>query len=160
MATAADDWDWWRRMLSWPKERGKEQASKSPFSLLFEPISPSSLNVYLTSSPSSPLFPPISPSSQMDFWGHFSLLPILFLPPPKSTFNHIKFAANFQNTEPLLSTLLNDNTYLCFVCERWDAFDYTHAWMSEVDHMATCQWTIEKKIFRDPDRNQTHNLAH
>ena len=71
-------------------KRGEEQGSKSPFSLLselispssllFEPISPSSLNVYLTFSPSSLLFPPISPSSQL-FLGHFSLLPILFLPP-------------------------------------------------------------------------------
>ena len=71
--------------------RGEEQGSKSPFSPLFEPISPSSplfepispssLNVYLTFSPSSLLFPPISPSSQL-FLGHFSLLPILFLPPP------------------------------------------------------------------------------
>jgi len=60
--------------------RGEEQGSKSPFSLLSEPISPSSLNVYLTFSPSSLLFPPISPSSQL-FLGHFSLLPILFLPP-------------------------------------------------------------------------------
>ena len=62
--------------------RGEEQGSKSPFSLLFEPISPSSLNVYLTCSPSSLLFPPISRSSQL-FLGHFSLLPILFLPPLK-----------------------------------------------------------------------------
>ena len=61
-------------------QRGEEQGSKSPSSLLFEPISPSSLNVYLTFSPSSLLFPPISPSSQL-FSGHFSLLPILFLPP-------------------------------------------------------------------------------
>ena len=65
--------------------RGEEQRSKSPSSLLFEPISPSSLNVYLTFSPSSLLFPPISPSSQL-FLGHFSLLPILFLPPHTSTF--------------------------------------------------------------------------
>ena len=66
--------------------RGEEQGSKSPFSLLsepispssllFEPISPSSLNVYLTFSPSSLLFPP----SSQRFLGHFSLLPILFLP--------------------------------------------------------------------------------
>ena len=46
----------------------------------FEPISPSSLNGYVSFSPSSLLFPPISPSAQL-FWGHFSLLPILFLPP-------------------------------------------------------------------------------
>ena len=44
-------------------KRGEEQGSKSPFSLLSEPISPSSLDVYLTFSPSSQLFP-------------------LFLPPP------------------------------------------------------------------------------
>ena len=66
--------------------RGEEQGSKSPFSLLsepislssllFEPISPSSLNVYLTFSPSSLLFPP----SSQRFLGHFSLLPILFFP--------------------------------------------------------------------------------
>ena len=71
----------WRRV---------EQGGKSPFSLLSEPISPSSLlfepisssslNVYFSFSPSSLLFPPISPSSQL-FLGHFSLLPILFLPP-------------------------------------------------------------------------------
>ena len=36
-----------------------------------EPISPSSLNGYVSFSPSSQLF-----------GGHFSLLPILFLPPP------------------------------------------------------------------------------
>ena len=47
----------------------------------FEPISPSSLNGYVSFSPSSLLFPPISPSSHF-FLGHFSLLPILFLPPP------------------------------------------------------------------------------
>ena len=49
--------------------RGEEQGSKSLSSLLFEPISPSSLNVYLKFSPSS-----------QHLWGHFSLLPILFLP--------------------------------------------------------------------------------
>ena len=52
----------------------------SPSSLLFEPISPSSLNVSFSFSPSSLLFPPISPSSQL-YLGHFSILPILFLPP-------------------------------------------------------------------------------
>ena len=36
----------------------------------FEPVSPSSLNGYVSFSPSSQLF-----------WGHFFLLPILFLPP-------------------------------------------------------------------------------
>ena len=36
---------------------GEEQGSKSPSSLLFEPISPSSLNVYLTFSPSSLIIP-------------------------------------------------------------------------------------------------------
>ena len=46
----------------------------------FEPISTSSLNGYFSFSPFSLLFPPISPSSQL-FLGHFSLLPILFLPP-------------------------------------------------------------------------------
>ena len=51
----------------------------------FEPISPSSLNGYVSFSPSSLLFPPISPSSQL-FLGHFSLLPILFLPPPSNLF--------------------------------------------------------------------------
>ena len=49
--------------------RGEEQGGKSPFSLLSEPISPSSLNGYVSFSPSSQLF-----------LGHFSLLPILFLP--------------------------------------------------------------------------------
>ena len=44
-------------------QEGEEQGSKSLFSLLSEPISPTSLNVYLTFSPSSLLFPPISPSS-------------------------------------------------------------------------------------------------
>ena len=61
-------------------EGGGEQGGKSPFSLLSEPISPSSLNGYVSFSPSSLLFPLISPSSQL-FLGHFSLLPILFLPP-------------------------------------------------------------------------------
>ena len=46
----------------------------------FEPISPSSLNGYVSFSPFSLLFPHIFPSSQL-FLGHFSLLPILFLPP-------------------------------------------------------------------------------
>ena len=59
---------------------GEEQGSKSPFSLLFEPISPSSLNVYLTFFPSSLLFPPISPSSQL-FLGPF-LPPPYSVPPP------------------------------------------------------------------------------
>ena len=73
--------------------RGGEQGGKSSFSLLSEPISPSSLlfepislsslNGYVSFSPPSLLFPPISPSSQL-FLGHFSLLPILFLPPHKS----------------------------------------------------------------------------
>ena len=58
---------------------GGAQGGKSPFSLLSEPISPSSLNGYVSFSPSSLLFPPISPSSQLCL-GHFSLLPILFLP--------------------------------------------------------------------------------
>ena len=52
----------------------------SPSSLLFEPISSSSLNVNFSFSPSSLLSPPISPSSQLCL-GHFSLLPIVFLPP-------------------------------------------------------------------------------
>ena len=69
--------------------RGKEQGSKSrfsllsepisPSSLLSEPISPSSLNVYLTVSPSSLLFPLFLPPPNF-FLGHFSLLPILFPP--------------------------------------------------------------------------------
>ena len=71
-------------------KREVEQGGKSPFSLLsepispssllFEPISPSSLKINISFSPSSLLFPPISPSSQL-YLGHFSLLPILFLPP-------------------------------------------------------------------------------
>ena len=70
--------------------RGVEQGGKSPFSLLsetispssllFEPISLSSLNASFSFSPSSLLFPPISPFSQI-YLGHFSLLPILFLSP-------------------------------------------------------------------------------
>ena len=52
-----------------------------PPTYFLEPISPSSLNGYVSFSPFSLLFPPISPSSQL-FLGHFSLLPILFLPPP------------------------------------------------------------------------------
>ena len=76
------------------KWRGEEQGSNFSFSLLSEPISLSSLlfisssrSIQLNSpysqlffSPSSLLFAPISPSSQL-FLGHFSLLPILFLPP-------------------------------------------------------------------------------
>ena len=50
----------------------------------FEPISHSSLNDHVSFSSSSLLFPPISPSSQL-FLGHFSLLPILFLPPLERT---------------------------------------------------------------------------
>ena len=75
----------------WSFKRGVEQGGgKSPFSLLsepispsfllLEPISPSSLNASFSFSPSSLLFPPISPSSQLCL-GHFSLLPVLFLPP-------------------------------------------------------------------------------
>ena len=77
--------------------RGEEQGSKSPFSLLFEPISPSAL-LFISSSRSTqfnspysqPFFslssllsPPIFPSSQL-FLDHFSLLPILFLSPLQS----------------------------------------------------------------------------
>ena len=51
-----------------------------PTPYFFEPISPSSLNGYVSFSPSSLLFPPISPSSQLCLV-HFFLLPILFLPP-------------------------------------------------------------------------------
>ena len=68
--------------------RGEEQGSKSPFSLLSEPISPSSLNVYLTFSPSSQLF-----------LGHFSLLPILFLPPPFALWRAIM--TSWFSPEPL-----------------------------------------------------------
>ena len=99
-----------------PLLRGEEQGSKSPFSLLSEPISPSSLlfepislsslNVYLTFSPSSILFPPISPSSQL-FLGHFSLLPILFLPP--------LYLTSCQNTATRdYSCLLSQLNYSCF----------------------------------------------
>ena len=59
----------------WPEEGGTGWQIS-----LFEPISPSSLKVYFSFSPSSLLVPPISPSSQL-FLDHFSLLPILFLPP-------------------------------------------------------------------------------
>ena len=80
------------------KGGGEEQGSKSPFSLLSEPISPSSL-LFISSSRSIqfnspfsqlfffslfPTFPPISPSFQLSL-GHFSLLPILFLPPLKGS---------------------------------------------------------------------------
>ena len=82
----------WSHETPYPsRKRGVEQGGKSPFSLLsepispssllFEPISPSSLNVNFSFSPSSLLFPHISPYSQLCL-GHFSLLPILFLPPP------------------------------------------------------------------------------
>ena len=54
-----------------------------PPPFFFEPISPSSLNSYVSFSPSSLLFPLISPSSHL-FLGHFSLLPNLFLHPLKS----------------------------------------------------------------------------
>ena len=64
-------------MVLW---EGEAQGSKSRFSLLSEPISPSSLNVYLTFSPSFLLFPPISPSSQL-FLGPF-LPPPYSVPPP------------------------------------------------------------------------------
>ena len=74
----------------------------SPSSLLFEPISPSSLNGYVSFSPSL-LFPPISPSSQL-FSGHFSLLSILFLPPPqKYKLEFVKFC-NFCKA-PIWKTL-------------------------------------------------------
>ena len=61
------------------------QGGKSPFSLLSEPISPSSLSGYVSFSPSSLLFPLISPSSQLCL-GHFSLPTLFgpFLPPPYS----------------------------------------------------------------------------
>ena len=70
-------------------EGGREQGGKSPFSLLSEPISLSSLLFWANFSllPKRlrfffsllPTFSLISPSSQL-FLGHFSLLPILFLP--------------------------------------------------------------------------------
>ena len=56
------------------------QSQFLPPPYFFEPISPASLNGYVSFSPSFLLFPPISPSSQLCL-GHFSLLPILFLPP-------------------------------------------------------------------------------
>ena len=49
---------------------GGEQGSKSLSSLPFEPISPSSLNVYLTFSPSSLLFPLFLPPPNF-FWAIF-----------------------------------------------------------------------------------------
>ena len=72
-------------------KRGKEQGSKSRFSLLSEPISPSSLNVYLTFSPSSLLFPPICPSSHLLFGP--------FLPPPYSVPPSFKCYENEQHEE-------------------------------------------------------------
>ena len=60
----------WASEACGSQRRGGGQGGKSPFSLLSEPISPSSLNGYVSFSPSSQLF-----------WGHFFLLPILFLPP-------------------------------------------------------------------------------
>ena len=94
--------------------RGEEQGNKSPFFLLSEPISPSSLNVYLTFSPSSLLSPPISPSSQL-FSGHFSLLPILFLPPlclVLQLLNSFNFKSNAKlhvlGVSVLLPTYLNN----------------------------------------------------
>ena len=86
--------------------REVEQGGKSPFSLLSEPISPpsllfeqispSSLNVSFSFSPSSLLFPPISPSSQL-YLGHFSLLPILFLPPHFSECEFVRLNPRFES---------------------------------------------------------------
>ena len=68
----------WNRGVNLPSPYFLSQFLSPTYFL--EPISPSSLNGYVSFSPSSLLFPPISPSSQL-FLGHFSLLPILFLPP-------------------------------------------------------------------------------
>ena len=97
-----DYFDDWKSILAEIKgediditsERGEEQGSKSPFSLLSEPISRSSL-LFISSSrsiqfnsPYSQLFffsllPTFSTYFSLlpTFFGHFSLLPILFLPP-------------------------------------------------------------------------------
>ena len=76
------------KLIFYYEWRGEEQGSKSPFSLLSEPISPSSL--LLISSSRSTQFN--SPYSQLFFFSlfptfslYFSLLPTFFyLPPPYS----------------------------------------------------------------------------
>ena len=85
-----------RRKSAHSSMRGEEQGSKSPFSLLsepispfsllFEPISPSSLNVYLTFSPSSLLFPLFLPPP--NFFGPFLPLPCS-VPLPSSMQSHL-----------------------------------------------------------------------
>ena len=90
------------------KQRGKEQGSKSLFSLLSEPTSPSSINAYLTFSPSSLLLPPISPSSQL--FGAISPSS-LFCSSPLSTANAtLRDARNQQNQKAGIVTSLNDTT--------------------------------------------------
>ena len=74
----------------------------------FEPISPSSLNGYVSFSPFSLLFPHISPSSQL-FLGHFSLLPILFLPPLLVSFQ-VQETKTEQNSMPAVKRLIVELT--------------------------------------------------
>ena len=103
------------------RKRGEEQGSKSPFSLLSEQISPSSLNVYLTFSPSSLLFPPISPSSQL-FFGPF-LPPPYSVPPPRVLCgwrcSNSSFNACAENSIPFFNFNVSRFIRFCMYFKDW-----------------------------------------
>ena len=130
----------WQRKTQTPQSqkrvfrRKEEQGSRSPLSLLsepispsfllFEPIYPSSLNVYLTFSPSSLLFPPISPSSQF-FLGHFSLLPILFLPHRSVSSLRVVVERRFMFALCDVQLLLRHLRQIKLVSKKVDSFKVT-----------------------------------
>ena len=109
-----------------------------PSSYFFEPISPSSLNVYVSFSPSSLLFPPISPSSQL-FLGHFSLLPILFLPPLLGPHNTTleEFAGKrrfyFENASNVLRPHYAEKCENATIAGGWKS--WLHLWGLGVNNM-------------------------
>ena len=75
---------------------GRNRGVTSPFSLLSEPISPSSLNVCLTFSLSSLPFPPISPSSQL----FLAIFQWAFMQPPSLRLSQICVCKNEEQYIP------------------------------------------------------------
>ena len=86
----------WNRGVNLPSPYFLSQFLPFPF---FEPISPSSQKNNFSFSPSSLLFPSISPSSQL-YLGHFSLLSILFLPPPNGSENVLRLNMQWRRPVP------------------------------------------------------------
>ena len=81
-------------------------------------------------SPSSLLFPPISPTSQL-FLGHFSLLPILFLPTQSST-RWCKSPCSFSLVFPALlptSWYLQKNQFFDCHARSFDLFSLQRYWI-------------------------------